>query len=99
MCADLDELLCRGLTPRWRASGSQEGCHFDHSTQAAVTVLLRRELDARQLRSVAVAASDENTYDMALATWESFNATVRDSVQQVNTHGCVGYTGSYGGCA
>ena len=54
----------------WKASGTQEGCHFDHSTQAEVAVLLRRELDAQGLHAVAVAASDENTYDMALATWK-----------------------------
>ena len=34
-----------------------------------------------------MAASDENTYDMALATWRAFNSSVKAAVQQVNTHG------------
>ena len=71
----------------WRASGTQEGCHFDHTTQADVALRLRRELDARGLAGVNVAASDENQYDEALATWQAFNASVRAAVQQVNTHG------------
>lgn len=55
----------------WKASGTQEGCHFDHSTQETVANLLRTELDARGLSNLVVAASDENQYDEALATWLS----------------------------
>jgi galactan endo-1,6-beta-galactosidase len=34
-----------------------------------------------------VAASDENTYDSALATWNDFDSTVQSQVGQVNVHG------------
>jgi len=71
----------------WSAHGSQEGCHFERSTQATVARLLRQALDALHLTSVKVAASDENTYDEALATWQSFGATTRAAIAQVNTHG------------
>jgi galactan endo-1,6-beta-galactosidase len=71
----------------WNANGTQEGCHFSSSTQSAVVGYLRSELDGRGLTSMNVAASDENTYDAALATWNSFNSTVRGQVGRVNTHG------------
>jgi galactan endo-1,6-beta-galactosidase len=71
----------------WTATGTQEGCHFAASTQATVIGDLRSELDRRGLASVSVAASDENTCDVATATWNSFNPTVQAQVDRVNTHG------------
>jgi galactan endo-1,6-beta-galactosidase len=71
----------------WNAEGTQEGCHFDTNTQAAVIPYLRMELDNRGLTAVKVSASDENTYDQATATWQSFNAQVKADVGRINTHG------------
>jgi galactan endo-1,6-beta-galactosidase len=71
----------------WVATGTQEGCHFDPRTQATVIGDLRRELDRRGLTAVNVAASDENTYDQARSTWNSFSASVKAQVGRVNTHG------------
>ena len=71
----------------WTASGSQEGCHFDAATQAAVVPLLRDELDTRGLQAARVAASDENSYDLALATWNAFPMSSRAAVAQINVHG------------
>ena len=71
----------------WKSTGTQEGCHFGHSTQGALVSLLRQALDRRNLTSVLVAASDENTYDMALSTWKAFDAKARNVVGQVNVHG------------
>jgi galactan endo-1,6-beta-galactosidase len=71
----------------WDAEGTQEGCHFDTNTQADVIGYLRTELNNRGLSAVKVAASDENTYDEATATWQSFSAAVQADVGQVNTHG------------
>lgn len=34
-----------------------------------------------------LAASDENNYDLATSTWESFDTTTKSKVQKVNTHG------------
>ena len=65
-------------------SGTQEGCHFDHSTQSAVAKLLREALDARNLSSL-VAASDENTYDQGLATWKSFDSSTKAAIAQVRS--------------
>lgn len=71
----------------WNSSGTQEGCHFDVPTQSAVISYLRSELDNRALQSVSVAASDENTYDQATATWNSLGATAQAKVGRVNVHG------------
>ena len=51
-------------------TGTQEGCHFDVSTQRAVLSELRGELDRRDFSDVDIAASDETSYTLALSTWE-----------------------------
>jgi len=71
----------------WNANGTQEGCHFAVSTQTNVIGLLRDELDNRNLTSTMIAASDESTYDMATATWNSFSASTKAKVGRVNVHG------------
>ena len=68
-------------------TGTQEGCHFDTSTQATVIGYLRSELDSRSLSGIMVSASDENTYDKAVSTWKSFDSTVKADVGRINVHG------------
>ncbi|MFC5659120.1 glycoside hydrolase [Streptomyces nogalater] len=77
----------------WTATGTQEGCHIDAATQAAVLPYLRSELDKRGLAGTRIAASDETGYDLARTTWNSFSATVKGYVDRVNVHG---YQGSGG---
>ena len=71
----------------WKAQGTQEGCHFDVRTQAAVIPLLRAALDARNLTATRVSASDENSYDVALSTWEGLGEAAQRAVGQINVHG------------
>ena len=71
----------------WNSHGTQEGCHFDAATQAVVIAALREELDGHGLSKIKVAASDENTYDDALRTWNSFSPAVKAQVGRVNVHG------------
>ncbi len=71
----------------WTATGTQEGCHVDAAVQATVIPYLATELAARGLTNSMVAASDENTYDGATSTWNSFSASVQAQVGKVNTHG------------
>ncbi|MER6367402.1 glycoside hydrolase [Streptomyces mirabilis] len=72
----------------WTGDRNQQGCHFRHSAQLAVVRSLREELSSRGLSDVAVAASDENTYDQATATWDYLTRhNAQDAVGQVNTHG------------
>ncbi|HEY8983427.1 MAG TPA: glycoside hydrolase [Streptomyces sp.] len=77
----------------WTSTGTQEGCHMDASVQAAVLPFMRSELDKRGLTGTKIAASDENTYDLARTTWGSFSSTAKGYVDQVNVHG---YQGSGG---
>lgn len=81
----------------WKASGTQEGCHFDYATQADVLLRLRGELDAAGLRDTLVAASDESLTDQALAGWLSFNASVRGTIDRFNLHGYQGTAGNRSG--
>jgi galactan endo-1,6-beta-galactosidase len=71
----------------WNATGTQEGCHFDASTQATVLGHLRTELNNRGLTSMKVAASDESLYDQATSTWNSFSSATKALVDRVNVHG------------
>ncbi|KAI0874410.1 glycoside hydrolase family 30 protein [Hypoxylon argillaceum] len=68
-------------------TGTQEGCHFGAATQQDVLPYLRTELNSRGLNSVLISASDENTYDVATATWKALNATAKAAVGQINVHG------------
>ncbi|MHC5902544.1 glycoside hydrolase [Streptomyces sp. S6] len=77
----------------WTSTGTQEGCHMDASVQAAVLPFMRSELDKRGLTGTKIAASDENSYDLARTTWGSFSGTAKGLVDQVNVHG---YQGSGG---
>lgn len=71
----------------WTANGTQEGCHIGADAQAQIITSLRRDLDVVGLAKVKVAASDENTYDETLATWNSFKPAVPGEIGRVNTHG------------
>jgi galactan endo-1,6-beta-galactosidase len=74
-------------SPGWLSTGTQEGCHFGSSTQATVIPYLRSELDARGLGGTMVAASDENSYDLALASWLLLGSTAQGVVDKINVHG------------
>lgn len=71
----------------WTATGTQEGCHFGIPTQQSVIPFLRSELNSRGLTNALVATSDENTYDLALSTWQSLGSSVQGNVGKINVHG------------
>jgi galactan endo-1,6-beta-galactosidase len=77
----------------WDANCKQEGCHFERHTQESFLPVLRRELDRRGMRGVDIAASDENTYDEALDTWNRLTPGVREMIAQINVHGYQGGNG------
>jgi galactan endo-1,6-beta-galactosidase len=81
----------------WKYPGRQEGCHFDVSTQRTIVQSLRKALDKVDLKDVVVAAADENDVDVALSTWNLYDATARASVGKVNVHGYYQGTESYRG--
>lgn len=71
----------------WIADGKQEGCYIHAKSQMAILPLLRAELDERGLKDMPISASDESTYDEAVATWKTFDAATKALVEQVNVHG------------
>ncbi|WAL63977.1 hypothetical protein ORV05_23670 [Amycolatopsis cynarae] len=77
----------------WKSTGTQEGCHFEVATQVPVVNYLRAELNSRDLGWMPVAASDCNTYDAALNTWNGFDATTRGNIGRINVHGYQGTGG------
>jgi galactan endo-1,6-beta-galactosidase len=69
-----------------------EGCFFSATPgwplQQRVVRHLRGELDSRGLSNVAIAASDELSFDRANMTWNNMAATgTQGLIGQVNTHG------------
>jgi hypothetical protein len=82
------ELFNEPIAGWWKASGGQEGCHFDAATQAAALSSLPAELARVGLAgALRVAASDESRIDMALSTWSALPASAKAVVDQFNVHG------------
>jgi hypothetical protein len=77
----------------WKATGTQEGCYIDAGIQRTILANLRTELNNQGLSGVAVAASDETSYDLARSTWNSFDSATKGVVRQVNVHGYSGTDG------
>ncbi|KAK3367600.1 glycoside hydrolase superfamily [Podospora didyma] len=72
----------------WKGpTGTQEGCHFEASTQASVIGELRKELDSRGLSSTIISASDESYYDQAVTTFNKLGSTALSKVARINVHG------------
>jgi galactan endo-1,6-beta-galactosidase len=78
----------------WIANGRQEGCHFGAMEQAKFLPILRAELDRQGLKNLPVAASDENTFDLAISSWKSYPPEIRAIVQKINVHGYQGVRGN-----
>ncbi|HEY3413640.1 MAG TPA: malectin domain-containing carbohydrate-binding protein [Armatimonadota bacterium] len=74
----------------WKYPGGQESCHFDTSTQMQVIAFLRSQLDGLGLQNVGISASDENSVDSALNTWNALAGSTRNRIARVNTHGYSG---------
>lgn len=81
----------------WKYPVRQEGCHFDTLTQGQIVQLLRKALDKEQLSDIAVAASDENDFDVALKVWNSFDIATQAAIGKINAHGYYHGTESYRG--
>ncbi len=78
-------------------TGSQEGCHFSIDSMSDIIPRLRSELDRQGLTSVIVSASDENTYDEAITTWNGLTSTARTDVGRINVHGYQFFNGNRSG--
>lgn len=74
------------VTDYWYRNGSQEGCHFDVSSQLAFLRVLKPVLDASGLRTV-IAASDETNTNISARVIEAYrDSGCLDVVGQWNVH-------------
>jgi galactan endo-1,6-beta-galactosidase len=69
---------------------SQEGATFSAGSQASLISLLRTDLNNNGLSGVKVAASDENDPGTAKNTYNSFAASVTNSIGLVTVHSYYG---------
>ncbi|KAG6030430.1 Endo-beta-1 6-galactanase [Claviceps citrina] len=76
----------------WSSTGTQEGCHFDPGTMDSVVAQLSTALNSVGSGAM-IAASDENTYDAAVWTWNHIAQKTRDAVGRINVHGYQGHDG------
>jgi O-glycosyl hydrolase len=83
------EPLNEPIAPWWKFGGSQEGCHFERSTQDTTINSLGAAL-AQNGSLTAVTAPDESFIDDALWSFMSYDSTAISYLYKVNTH-------SYGG--
>jgi len=81
----------------WKYPGRQEGCHFYVATQQIVLPRLRQALDSLGLKSLPIAAADENNMDAGLSTWNQYSTATRSLVGPVNVHGYSNGTDPYRG--
>ena len=71
----------------WKKGNHQEGCHFSRPAQTAIIRATGAALAATGMtRYTGVSASDENTIDDAVATWDQYDTAARATVGQINTH-------------
>jgi len=75
----------------WKYPKDQEGCNIPVDSQESILLKLRGELDTRGLEDVILSASDENTCEAALRSWEKLRGgAARDCVGRLNCHGYDG---------
>ncbi len=74
----------------WTANGSQEGCHFDPSSQERIIQAVDQQLAAKGLVGTVVSASDENSMDDALSNVGSFSDVTLAALGQFNVHSYAG---------
>jgi galactan endo-1,6-beta-galactosidase len=85
-------------SPRWwKFPARQEGCHFDLGTQRTILAELRSALVTAGLPDVRTVASDENSVDDALDTWNKLDDVTRSRIGRVNVHGYFAGTDPYRG--
>lgn len=78
----------------WKSTGTQEGCHFDASSQKALIPILYREMQRQGLHRTIISASDENSFQAALNSWDTITEDIEKKyVGRMNVHGYQGSSG------
>lgn len=74
----------------WTANGTQEGCHFDPSSQERLIQAVAQQLATKGLTDTVVSAADENSMDDALRNLNGFSSDTLDVIGQINVHSYAG---------
>jgi O-glycosyl hydrolase len=64
----------------------QEGCGFDRTTQNSFVKTLGASLASKSINYTTVSASDENSIDDAVLSFNALDSTAQGYLSQVNTH-------------
>lgn len=70
----------------WTFGNNQEGCGFDRTTQNSFVKTLGASLNTKGMTYSTVSASDENSIDDALLSFNAMDSTAQGYMGQVNTH-------------
>ncbi|KAJ3395305.1 hypothetical protein HDU84_000072 [Entophlyctis sp. JEL0112] len=72
----------------WKASTStQEGCHFDVSTQNSVLAALHTEMAALGNTATIISASDESYYSQGVSSISGYSSAAKSIIGRFNVHG------------
>jgi hypothetical protein len=74
----------------WKFGGNQEGSGFDRTTQNSFVKTLGASLATKNMSYASVSASDENSIDDALLSFNAMDTTAQGYMGQVNTHTYAG---------
>lgn len=73
----------------WTVNGGQEGCSFSHTNQAVLISEVKKKIDEKKL-STQISAPDGSSYAGTIAAYNSYDATTKSYINQINTHGYFG---------
>ena len=82
---DYIEMFNEPMSDWWTYDNNQEGCHFEVSTQNKMIKRLNKQL--KSINPTKLTASDENSYTLAIDSWNSFSSATKDLISKVNVHG------------
>jgi len=70
----------------WKTGGSQEGCHFDQSSESVITAELGAALSAAGVDGVAVSGPEENSIDTSLQSLQRWSSDAIAALGVITTH-------------
>lgn len=70
----------------WKSSNNQEGCHFERSEQNQLIKLTGQSLQQKGLSQIKISAPEEYSIDVSKGSYESYDATAKSHITQINTH-------------
>jgi len=70
----------------WKADRDREGCRFERAEQNRLLKSLAKALKDRGLKQTSLSAPDEPLTGQTIDSYSSYEAAIRQSLSQVNTH-------------